>query len=89
VFFARYLEAVVKTTNADFPCQLRLILSDSAKERGEVIDGVDVVFLYGVGNLLWVGDIHLGSRSAFKEVAFGLRTFDITANDISRGIFLA
>ena len=81
--FAGHLQGVHQSADTDFPGQQRFVLCHGAEQGGEVVDGVDVVFLDGVGDLLCVGDVHFHRGSRFEQFSFRLGAFDVSGNDVS------
>ena len=86
---ACHLEHVPQAVDANLPGQARLLLGHDAEEGGEVVDGVDVVFLDNLGQLLAIGDVGDGSGTALGECALGLGARDVTCHDIRAAITVA
>ena len=67
----RHFENVDQAVHLDVPGLERQALGGGGEQGGEVVDGVDVVFVHDLGDLLGVADVGLLGGAALEQVARG------------------
>ncbi len=80
VVLAGHLEDVPQTVDADAPGQTWLALGYHGEQGGQVVDGINVVFLHGVGYLLGIGDVGKGHGPRLAKCPFRLSARDVASH---------
>ena len=83
MFFARYFQGVVEASQADFPCQLRLLFRYGRKDSSQIVNGIYVEPFYRVCYLLGISDVYQCRRTGLLKFSLRFRTGDVTGYYIS------
>ena len=75
---ASHLEGVHQAANTYLPSQQWLALGNGRQQGCQVVDGVDVIFLHGIGNLLGIGDVYNFLWPTLSKFAFRFCAWDIS-----------
>ena len=84
--FSCHFESVEKTSYSDRPCELRFGFGYSREKGGEIVDCVDIVFLYDIGDLLWIGYVDNFSGTALGKYPFGRCGGNISTHHVAVAI---
>ena len=87
--FVRHLEGIVQAVDTDVPGQLGTGLGHGRKQRGQIVDAVDVVFFHNIGYLSGIGYVYDFRRSAFQQSAFRSRIGNIAAHNMAVAVYAA